>query len=319
MKATKRFFSNLEVVLRKACLFPRLVWNYFQLFTGKKPLRTVEIVVTYDCQCKCWHCSSEGLKEKEKELTISEMKSIINQAVRLGAIHILFTGGETLIPKAKLIEMIRYASKKCCIVSIDTNGILLDLAYAKELKNAGLDVACISLDSMDKVKHDKARDYPGCFEKSLSAIRNCKRHGIDVMISTLVTKRNLRDGGLLDVLDFAEKNKSSVIFCLPVPTGRMTGKKNECLDMKDMQMMDKVMRHPLARLCEENNYMFKGCAAGSEKISVTLYGDVMPCSFIKQKVGNIRSNTLTYILSKMRLHKEYSRVNRGKRCLAAGI
>ncbi len=313
-----RFVSNLGIVLKKIRLFPRLIKNYILLAFGKTALRTVEIALTYECQCRCKHCSSYGLKDKKKEeLSINKIKKLIDDAVKEGAIHILFTGGETLLAKNKLILLLKYAKRKACLTSIDTNGLLLDKKYALELKKAGLDVACVSLDSFNEKKHDKFRGYVGCWKKSIGAIKIFRRLRINVIISTLITKNNLRNGDLKKILKFAKDNGSSVIFCLPVMTGRWKDNKKDKLDKKDFKKVEEIMKHPLARLCEENNYFFKGCAAGSEKITVSLYGDVTPCSFIKEKYGNIRKDKLTSILKRMRKNKYYNKVNRKIKCLAS--
>ncbi len=318
MRNTRRIAANAGIVLRNRSIVPRLMKNYASLATGNTVLRTLEIAVTYDCQCTCRHCSSEGLRDAAKtELADAEVKNLIDSCISHGAVHILFTGGETLIPREKLLELIRYADSKGCITSIDTNGVLLDKGYAADLKDAGLDVACISIDSMDPTAHDTNRGVEGCHKHAVRAVRNCRDNGIQVIISALVTKAGLRDNSLYRILDFAEKNDSSVIFCLPVMTGRWHGNKSEKLDSSDFKELEKLMEHPLARLCEENNYFFKGCAAGSEKMTVSLYGDVMPCSFIKEKYGNVRDDDLGTILARMRQKPGYSCVNRGTRCLAA--
>ena len=218
MKTIKRIISNSMIVLKKPKVIPRIIKNYCLMALGKTPLRTVEMALTYKCQCKCKHCSCEDLKAKREELSIDDIKALIDQSIKQGAIHILFTGGETLIPKIKLLELIKYANKKNCITSIDTNGILLDKLYAQDLKNAGLDIACISLDFPSEAKHDKFRGFNGCYKKAISAIKNCKSKGIRVIISSLITKEKLLNNDLRSILKIAEENKGSVIFCLPVIT-----------------------------------------------------------------------------------------------------
>lgn len=319
MNVVNRFFKKLKIVFRKPGLLFRLINNYFLILIGITRLRTVEIAVTYDCQCDCIHCCSAKMKSKEKkELSFEEISDLIDQAVDLGAIHILFTGGETLIPKEKLLRVLKYAKKKSCIISIDTNGILVDSSYVNDLKISGLDVACVSIDSTEQEKHDYFRGKKGCFEAAINGIDLFKKQGIEVLISYLATRESLGSGSIYKILNLASEKKSNVIFCLPVLVGNLKGKEDYALRKKDMLLLDKVMKHPLAMLCEENNYLVKGCSAGSEKISITLYGDVTPCSFIKESYGNIRDNSLKKILLKMRSIKKYSKVNKEIRCLAAG-
>ncbi|MCK5024948.1 MAG: radical SAM protein [Nanoarchaeota archaeon] len=317
MKNTRRILANLGITLKKPRIISSLIRNYIKLFLGNTVLRTIEIALTYKCQCRCMHCSAADLVDnKKKELDIKEIKRLIMQAKKDGAVHILFTGGETLMAKEKLLALLDF-TRGNFITSIDTNGIMLDKKYAFELKKHGLDVACVSIDFMEEKEHDKFRDYDGCFKKAMDAVKLFRKNKIDVIISTLITKEKLHGGELYKILELAEKSDASVIFCLPILTGRFKGHDKEALDKIDMKKLEEVMKHPLARLCEENNYLFKGCAAGSEKIAVTLYGDVMPCSFIKERYGNIRQEKLRSILKRMRKKARYSKVNRGIKCLAA--
>ena len=48
------------------------------------------------------------------------------------------------------------------------------------------------------------------------------------------------------------------------------------------------------------NYLKEGCPAGTEKIYMTPYGDVMPCAVIHSSFGNIRKKRLYDIYLEMR-------------------
>ncbi|MGM5487326.1 MAG: radical SAM/SPASM domain-containing protein [Nanobdellota archaeon] len=308
----RRFWSKLHIVLRRPRLFPRLLKNYFMLFTGKQRLRTVEIALTYECQCNCAHCSAEQLKDTSKSpLSLREIKHCIDEAIFLGAIHILFTGGETLL-SGHLPSLVRYASERNCIVSIDTNGQLFDDAMGRTLAHAGLDVACISIDSLQPGVHEGMRNCPGLLEKAIKAVDICRKHGIHPIISTLITKQSLA-GEVEEILEFAAGKCAEVIFCLPVSTKTW----QLPLDRRDMKRVMQLLKHKSARICAGNNYLSMGCAAGSEKIALTLYGDMMPCSFLNEPFGNVQEESFGSVLGRVRKKRRYSRVNRDVMCLAA--
>jgi len=319
MKAVKVFLNKLGIVNRKKKLIPRLIKNYLSLFAGRQVLRTIEFQLLYACQLKCKHCSPTDLvdhNQKRELLSSDEIKKVIDESKQLGAVHVLFTGGETLMVRQKLLELLQY-TKEDFISSVDTNGMLLDQIYAEKLQKAGLDVACVSIDFANAEQHDEFRGYKGSFDGAVKAVKHFRKHNIGVMISTLVTKEKLNTGELYRILEMAYRLDSTVIFCLPVITGRYGNNRDERLNSSDFKKMDKVMKHPLARLCMENNYLQKGCAAGSEKIGVTAYGEVMPCTLLKDKFGNIRDESLSVILKRMRLNPLYSKVNKDIKCLAA--
>ena len=318
MRAVRNVISKGRIVLKNPGQIPRLMKNYLFLLMRVQRLRTVEIALTYQCQCTCPHCSSRELYDpRREELTIRGIHDVIDQSVEQGAIHILFTGGETLLAPRRVLSGIQHAKKHHCITSIDTNGIRLDEEMTKRLAKKGLDVVCISIDSLSEKVHDSSRGFRGCLAKAKEGVFLCGRYGILPIVSVLITREKLRNGEVSSILDFAKKNGAEVIFCLPVPTESWNDE-NAQLDEEDMVMVERLLTHPSAKICAGNNYASDGCAAGSEKIAVTLYGDVMPCSFLNERWGNIRKERLETILSRMRRDPRYKKVNRNVKCLAAG-
>jgi MoaA/NifB/PqqE/SkfB family radical SAM enzyme len=79
---------------------PKLQWRiaraYLDLLSGRRhPLRYVDVNVGLACNLRCEHCFAENFKHKEAvELTNGEWRSVVEQAMDLGAIALGFTGGE---------------------------------------------------------------------------------------------------------------------------------------------------------------------------------------------------------------------------------
>ena len=69
--------------------------------------QVLTIGVTYNCQCRCVHCSSNSpeLKQslKEKEMTTWQIKDLIDQAATIGIPRITFFGGEPLLRKDQVL------------------------------------------------------------------------------------------------------------------------------------------------------------------------------------------------------------------------
>ena len=68
--------------------------NQIKSFLGVEPLQTITIRVTRACNLKCLHCYSISGVKLKNELSLIEIKNIINQSKKLGAMRIFFTGGE---------------------------------------------------------------------------------------------------------------------------------------------------------------------------------------------------------------------------------
>jgi len=62
------------------------------------PLLHMDVEVTRACNNSCIHCSS-SIKQKDTELTITEIKRLLTSAKNLGLIKVGFTGGEPFFKK----------------------------------------------------------------------------------------------------------------------------------------------------------------------------------------------------------------------------
>src|SRR4030042_5868080 len=148
-----------------------LAWRRLLAFGYHRMLRRpvpsfIDIATTYRCQCRCVHCSADGHKKAgRQEMETEEIKSIIEQAKRLGTLEVVFSGGEPLLRRAA-IELVRFAHDIGMITRLNTNGLLLDRRRVAELKKAGLTLCAVSLDDCDPQVHDTLRGVPATYEKA---------------------------------------------------------------------------------------------------------------------------------------------------------
>jgi len=124
------FYKNMEVGRWKG----KIVSNTFAPPVGSRPmLRALKgliksqlmpypfpiamtFAVTYNCQCKCVHCSAgRHLKTEQKELSTEEAKKLIDDAQKLGVTIIAFTGGEPLL-REDLFEIKKKLCRSCLLM-----------------------------------------------------------------------------------------------------------------------------------------------------------------------------------------------------------
>ena len=91
-------------------------------FSGKRFPLSVTFLITYRCNFKCHYCSVYNCNERE--MTTSEVFSMIDQLTSLGMRRLGINGGEPLL-REDISEIIRYAKKKDLLVSLFTNGYLV--------------------------------------------------------------------------------------------------------------------------------------------------------------------------------------------------
>ena len=101
-----------------------------KFFKKSKPKREWRISLTENCNYQCFFCHEEGLDmgKKRKVKTIDEIYKVVLKGIELGYTDITFTGGEPLIRKRDIIEILERLSKENLLpdITIVTNGYLVD-------------------------------------------------------------------------------------------------------------------------------------------------------------------------------------------------
>jgi len=112
----------------------------FSLWEKMEKQRNVvsfDLEITARCNNNCRHCyinlPVSDRAARKKELSLREIKAIVKQAVSLGALWCLITGGEPLL-REDFFEIYLYLKKKGLLVSVFTNANLITYEHIKFFK-----------------------------------------------------------------------------------------------------------------------------------------------------------------------------------------
>ncbi|MGM5487332.1 MAG: radical SAM/SPASM domain-containing protein [Nanobdellota archaeon] len=297
-----RLRDNLGYLFRnKACL-PAVMKNHVRYLCRGHQLRTVELALTYKCQCSCYYCSAEAFRGTRRHLTQSQFRKVIDECISLGAIHFMLTGGEPLL--GEWYDIASYIKSKGRICSLVTNGALV----REQLDNlAILDLIEISIDSVVPGEHDSVRGMNGLFADIMAIVPKIP---VKTMLNFVVRRENVHTLHRLDRL--SQKMR------VPVNLGFIANvaKSSRLLTGNDFRLIESCLAKPNFRWCGEACYGKPGCSAGSQKMYITPYGDVSPCPLIPESFGNVTKEPLDAIRKRMLEHPSYATVNEGK-CLPA--
>ena len=292
-----------------------LTVNYLKLFSGKKCLRGIEFSVTYNCQLKCEHCLKNNITNKDQELSIKEIKNTVIQLKKLGAININITGGEPLL-RDDIFKILTECSLTGVYLTLATNGLLLNNSIARNLRRTGVKMVSISVDSYKPNIHDKRRKLEGSHDKALKAAEICLQNDLDVFLCTILTKELIESGEVEELRNLAW-NEMGVFLTVNLPY-LVGGWSSDCFNKLDQSHYDyyyNLLKKPGIRWEGDANYFKSGCPAGTEKLYITPYGDVMPCAVLQQSFGNIRNSSIKDIYNS--IIKTPVLKNKSKKCLAA--
>ena len=303
------FFCDLKALM-KGCLHEnenRLAVDKvpFQIPYNTLPVLS-EVALTYQCNLACQFCYAGcGCKKEstEKDLPAVSVKKILDIIRKEAEVpSISFTGGEPVLRK-DLPELIRYAKKLGFWVNLISNGTLITEQKTRELKQAGLDSAQISLEAGTAKLHELIVQRPNAFEQTLHAVRVLSKAGIRVHTNTTLCRLNI--GHIPPLLEMIRTlGMTSFSMNMIMPEGSVL-KKSAHL-MLSYSEIKNIVPH-IQKKAEELSLEFlwysptplclfnpirhglgnKGCAACDGLLSISPSGNILPCSSYPQPMGNL--------------------------------
>lgn len=260
----------------------------------------IQFQYNYRCNFKCEHCSIKGFQGKKDahSFTIADVKELSRQADEMGLANIVITGGEPLV-FPDFDELVAAIDPQKFYITSDSNGWLLDDKKAKHLKAIGVDKIQLSLDSLDAKEHDDFRHAPGSFDRCMRAIDACLNAGLNIILSTVVTKQRVRTQEFIDYLEFAKAKGVGTFVTYAKPVGAWEGNYDALVDKSDMAYMRELeKKYNVFTHLTPSYGLDLGCIAVKRMVSITQYGDVLPCPYIHTSIGNVFHEPLKDIIAR---------------------
>lgn len=295
--------------------FTRLFNNEMKAkLTGRFVPEQVSVAVTGDCPCDCNFCCAKGIRA-EPELSLDDMKAIIDQSLEMGTHLFTFDGGEPLL-RDDIYDIIRYVDDRAVTVMF-TNGLLLTREVVRKLKEAGLRCLQVSIDSPYQEEHDEIRCVPGIYEAAVEGIRFAVEEGLITGIYYVARPENT-DPETLEALYRMAVDTGAHEICIYdiIAIGRWLTHEAETMTPADRQRTIDFHKR-VNRLDGEGPKVMSfsyfesperfGCMAGKRWIHITPAGDVIPCSYTPVTFGNVREEPLKDIYRRVREHPVYKK------------
>ena len=273
--------------------------QFEEKFNCGESIAIVQLQYNYICNMHCQHCSIERFRKKksERRLTPADVADLADQADALGLARFVISGGEPLV-FPDLDDIVAAIDPKRFFINCDSNGWLLG-EKAEHLKSIGIDRIQLSVDSLDADEHDDFRRKPGSYKRILKGIDECNRVGLPLYIQTVVTKDRLHSTEFIEFVEFFNKKELTVFVTFAKPVGAWEGHFDNLIDRRDMEYMRELeKKHNVCTHLTPGYSLEMGCIAVKGMISVTEYGDVLPCPYIHTSIGNIFETPLSDIIKR---------------------
>lgn len=260
-----------------------------------------DLEVTARCNNNCRHCyinlppgDETALRD---ELTLDEISDIADQAVSLGTLWCVITGGEPLLRK-DFIELYRLLKSKGLLISVFTNACLVTDKHLDLFRNYPPRDIDITVYGASKETYEQVTGTPGsyaAFRRGLSLLLD---GGIKVSLKAMALRSNVRE--LRAIADFCRERTRDFFRFDPFLQMRIDGNevKNEKIrderlspdEITAIEQADPERSAAVKKKCGMleisipsqglDNRLFQ-CSAGNDSFAVSYNGLFHPCSSLR--------------------------------------
>lgn len=276
---------------------------------GKRIPQAASLELTYRCNNRCIHCfcnlPANDPVAKSTELTTTEIKGLLDELAGMGTLWLLITGGEPLL-REDFEEIYRYAKTKGFLVTLFTNGTLLDDRTLALLKRYRPFVVEISLYGATKEVYEKVTGIAGSFERCMRGIRQLLDAGIQIKLKSVAIKANIHE---IEAMDNIAKELGCDFRHDPLIQARIDEKgatsHHDCrITVDDVVRLDLMFPKRIEayrEFCEKyigktgDSRSLYQCGAGLRMIHINPYGEAMGCMMMVRDGFSLREHSLSWV------------------------
>jgi radical SAM protein with 4Fe4S-binding SPASM domain len=274
---------------------------------GERVPLQISIEVTRRCPLECLHCYNnlpmDDMEAKRRELTKEEHFRVLDELAELGAFWILYTGGE-IFARKDFLEIYTYAKKKGFLITLFTNGIVINEQIADYLAEWPPFAIEITLYGRTRETYEALTAIPGSFDRCMRGIRLLKERGLPLKLKTVPTSVNKHE--ILAMRQFAEEIGCEFKFdsqinprldCSQSPLAvRLTPEEVVALDMQDPKAAAEYRRLAMKDAANPPNLAHSDtlyfCGGGMNSFAINAYGQIGICVISQQETFGVRGSSV---------------------------
>lgn len=292
------------------------LWDRYE---KAQKLYSINFEITARCNLNCRHCyinlPVSDLDAAANELTLAEMEHLAGQAVDLGAMWCLLTGGEPLL-RQDFDDIYLMLKRKGLLMSVFTNATLLqehhiELFQKYPPRDLEVTVYGASPETFDAVTRKR-----GAYKRFIRNLHLLQEAGINVRLKAMALRTNIHD--MKRIADFCREYTKDFFRYDPNLHYRFDGDKMRNEEIKserltpaeivDLEQQDEERSQALMNHCDElmlhrdggavSKQVFK-CGVGSGgSITIGADGMLRLCSDLVHPdfMADVRKKSLTEAL-----------------------
>jgi MoaA/NifB/PqqE/SkfB family radical SAM enzyme len=272
-------------------------------------IKVVQLTLTNRCQCNCKHCGVSKLREAIKgELTFEQIDLLFRDFKLAGCLVVDLFGGEPTL-RRDLFEIIERGKSYGFMLSLETNGYVIDQPYMERLAAAGLDQIYLSLDDYRAEIHDEIRRRKGSFDRAVRALELGAKTGIIMHVSTVPqSPRFFTDGEINRFMQFVlDHGAERVRLLLPRFVGdsiregsgpMCAGEERELFSYVSPAYFDYIYLHTPGTPLGEKNI----CTAKQVFCHIMANGWMAPCPYFPLVFGDVTREPIMDVFERIQAH-----------------
>ena len=279
-------------------LVPLPEFSLWEKMRSKRNLLSFDLEITARCNNNCRHCyinlPAQNKQAKKNELSLEEIKKITDQAVSLGALWCLITGGEPLL-REDFFDIYLYLKKKGLLVSVFTNATLINQGHIDFFKQYPPRDIEVTVYGVTRETYERVTRTKGSFAAFMQGLNLLLKNEIKVRFKAMALRSNVLE--LPQIANFCRKITKDYFRFDPFLHLRFDGDKKRNAEIKSERLSpeqivaieqgDTERKEALEKGCDKLinpdlahyncNHLFH-CGAGNGSFTVSYDGFFRLCS-----------------------------------------
>jgi radical SAM protein with 4Fe4S-binding SPASM domain len=228
------------------------------------------------------------------EMTTAECLRVIDEMAALGAMNLLFSGGE-ILARHDFFQIAEYARAKRLLLRLFTNGILITPKVADRIAALHPYAVEISLYSTIPETHDRITGIKRSWELTTRAFRLLRERGVRTKMKVPVMRENFHE--LKDLEELAAQLNAHFLYDTII-TAKDNGGRSPLSHRLTYQELVSLFREILdvdAWAKRRVSLNAPSCGIARNALLIDPCGNIFPCVQTRVAAGNCREQTLKSI------------------------
>jgi radical SAM protein with 4Fe4S-binding SPASM domain len=302
-----------ESVVSHLSLPEFLLWKKIK---GKRTLLSFDLEITARCSNNCQHCyinlPAGDKAAKKNELAIEEIDKIADEAISLGALWCLLTGGDPLL-REDFFDIYLSLKKKGLLVSVFTAATLITAEHVRLFKKYPPRALEVSVYGATKETYEGITRKPGSFAAFRQGLDLLVDNGIKVTLKAMALRSNIHE--MSEIARFCHQRTQNAFRFDPfvhlrfdgnpyrnneIKSQRLTAEEIVTLEQSDTKRFQALQKECIkigpATFSQITHNKLFGCGAGNKSLTIGHDGRLRLCSSLWHPdcVYDLRNGSLSH-------------------------